>query len=47
LREDLIESSKSPVPPECRSLHYLLSTPFRYGAVNATRRGGCTPLIIA
>ena len=45
LLEDLIESSKPPVPVECRHLHYLLSTPFRYGApVSAriafsTRRG--------
>jgi hypothetical protein len=31
--EDLIESSKPPLSPECRGLHYLLSTPFRYGAV--------------
>src|SRR5258708_33330890 len=30
--EDLIEGSKPPVPPECRHLHYLLATPFRYGA---------------
>src|ERR1700730_17954571 len=27
-----IEDTKPPVPPECRHLHYLLSTPFRYGA---------------
>lgn len=32
LLEELLESSKPPVPPECRELHYLLSTPFRYGA---------------
>src|SRR5436189_806903 len=32
LLEDLIETTKPPVPPECRDLHYLLSTPFRYGA---------------
>jgi hypothetical protein len=42
--EDLIESSKPPLPPECRGLHYLLSTPFRYGAVYPTgsrfRRAG-------
>lgn len=30
--EDLIETSKPVVPPECRHLDYLLSTPFRYGA---------------
>lgn len=31
--EDLIEASKPPIPPECRHLHYLLATPFRYGSV--------------
>ena len=30
--EDLIQASKPSVPPECQHLHYLLSTPFRYGA---------------
>ena len=30
--EQLLDESKPPVPPECRSLHYLLATPFRYGA---------------
>src|SRR5262245_65560523 len=33
LLEDLIEAAKPPLPPECRDLHYLLSTPFRYGSV--------------
>ena len=37
---------KPPLPPECRDLHYLLSTPFRYGAVYPTgsrfRRAGMT-----
>jgi RES domain len=33
LLEELIERTKPPLPPECRDLHYLLSTPFRYGAV--------------
>lgn len=28
--EELIEAVKPPVPPECRHLHFLLSTPFRY-----------------
>ena len=28
--ENLIEEVKPPVPPECRGLHYLLYTPFRY-----------------
>ena len=47
LLEDLLERSKPPVPPECRSLHYLLSTPFRYGAPypagSRFRRAGMTP----
>lgn len=30
--ESLIEASKPAVPDECRHLHYLLFTPFRYGA---------------
>jgi hypothetical protein len=30
--EDLLEASKPPVPGEARTLHYLLSTPFRYSA---------------
>src|SRR5882757_3842114 len=33
--EDLIETTKPPLPPECRHLHYLMSTPFRYGAIYA------------
>ena len=45
--EDLLESSKPPVPPDCRHLHYLLATPFRYGAAYPTgsrfRRAGPTP----
>ena len=28
--EDLIEATKPAIPSECRGLHYLLSTPFRY-----------------
>jgi len=32
LLEDLLERTKPPVPADCRELHYLLSTPFRYGA---------------
>jgi hypothetical protein len=47
LLEDLLEASKPPVPPECRRLHYLLSTPFRYGAPyprgSRFRRAGATP----
>ena len=30
--EELIEQSKPPLPAECQHLHFLLSTPFRYGA---------------
>lgn len=32
LLEDLVEAAKPPVPQDCRHLHYLLATPFRYGA---------------
>jgi hypothetical protein len=46
LIEDLIEMTKPPLPLECRDLHYLLSTPFRYGAVypkgSRFRRAGIT-----
>lgn len=44
--EELIQTSKPALPPGCRHLHYLLSTPFRYGAVYPTgsrfRRPGLT-----
>lgn len=30
--EDLIEETKPNIPPECKHLNFLLSTPFRYGA---------------
>ena len=47
LLEDIIETSKPRVPDECRHLHYLLSTPFRYGAPypagSRFRRAGQTP----
>lgn len=47
LLERLLDRSKPLVPPECRGLHYLLSTPFRYGAVypggSRFRRAGMTP----
>ncbi len=47
LLEDLLDRSKPRVPPECRELHYLLATPFRYGAPYPTgsrfRRPGLTP----
>lgn len=45
--ERLLEEHKPPVPPECRRLHYLLSTPFRYSAPyprgSRFRRAGFTP----
>jgi hypothetical protein len=47
LLEDLIEAAKPPFPAECAALHFLLKTPFRYGAVYPTgsrfRRAGHTP----
>lgn len=46
LLEELIENTKPVVPPECRHLHYLLATPFRYGAPypkgSRFRRAGVT-----
>ena len=46
LLEELIDGTKPPLPPECRDLHYLLSAPFRYGAVypagSRFRRAGVT-----
>ena len=45
--EQLLDESKPPVPAECRALHYLLATPFRYGAPypngSRFRRAGFTP----
>src|SRR3954452_5335269 len=45
--ESLIEATKPPVPEECRQLHYLLATPFRYGSPYPSgsrfRRAGLTP----
>jgi hypothetical protein len=45
--EQALELSKPPVSPECRHLHYLLSTPFRYAAPYPSgsrfRRAGLTP----
>jgi len=44
--EDLLERTKPPLPPECRGLHYLLASPFRYGSAYPTgsrfRRAGIT-----
>ena len=46
LLEQLLDDSKPSIPPECRHLHYLLFTPFRYGAIYPTgsrfRRPGLT-----
>jgi hypothetical protein len=45
--EQILEESKPPVPRDCRHLHYLLATPFRYGAPyplgSRFRRAGMTP----
>jgi len=45
--EAIIEDAKPRVPEECRHLHYLLFTPFRYGAPypkgSRFRRAGLTP----
>ena len=47
LLEDILDVSKPVVPVECRQLHYLLSTPFRYAAPypkgSRFRRAGLTP----
>ena len=47
LLESIVDRSKPPLPPECAQLHYLLSTPFRYGAPypagSRFRRAGLTP----
>ena len=47
LLEELIDDSKPLVPVECRRLHYLLFTPFRYGAPypkgSRFRRAGMSP----
>jgi hypothetical protein len=44
--EDIIETTKPVIPPECRHLHSLLATPFRYGAAypqgSRFRRAGLT-----
>jgi hypothetical protein len=46
LLEDLIDDTKPRIPQECRHLHYLLATPFRYGSVyphgSRFRRAGKT-----
>lgn len=46
LLEQLVENTTPSLPAECEGLHYLLSTPFRYGAAYPTgsrfRRSGLT-----
>jgi len=46
LLESMLDATKPPGPPDCERLHYLLSTPFRYGALYPTgsrfRRAGLT-----
>jgi len=44
--ESILDETKPPVPPECRHLDYLLSTPFRYRPYpqgSRFRRAGITP----
>lgn len=44
--EQLVEATKPTLPEECRGLHYLLSTPFRYRPYpqgSRFRRAGLTP----
>jgi hypothetical protein len=47
LLESLVDDTKPDVPSDCRHLHYLLSTPFRYAAPypagSRFRRAGLTP----
>ena len=47
LLEQVLDDSKPAVPEDCRKLHYLLFTPFRYGAGyprgSRFRRVGLTP----
>ncbi|MGY6707295.1 MAG: RES family NAD+ phosphorylase [Rhizobiaceae bacterium] len=46
LLEAELERTKPPVPPECRHLHYLLASPFRYGRYPGNsrfRREGYSP----
>jgi len=50
LLESLVEATKQALPPDCRHLHYLLATPFRYGAPYPSgsrfRRAGLTPGVL-
>jgi hypothetical protein len=40
--EELIESTKNPIPSDTSSLHYLLTTPFRYPPLKHGSRFGTT-----
>ncbi len=33
--EELLDETKPPIPDDCKHLHYLLFTPFRYASVNS------------
>ncbi len=48
--ENLIEKTKPALPDECRHLHFLLATPFRYGAMrphgSRFRRAGRSPGVL-
>jgi hypothetical protein len=41
--EEQIQGTKPPLPPGAERLHYLLSTPFRYGAAYPTGRASGGP----
>lgn len=46
LLEDILEDTKPSAPEECRRLHYLYMTPFRYGLYpkgSRFRKAGATP----
>ena len=47
LLEEMLERTKPTIPSECQGLHYLLATPFRYGAPyprgSRFRRSGHSP----
>lgn len=47
LLEELLETRKPPISPECAGLDFLLATPFRYGAIypngSRFRRAGRSP----
>ena len=47
LLEQVLDESKPAIPEECRHLHYLLFTPFRYGTLyprgSRFRRAGLSP----